>query len=188
MQREVAILENRADPHGEGLAAGVALPQAWAAALASQAADPLVIAIAAMGANRAFRPQMGLDVGKSCFLIVKMRGGQNWIGHGNLPMASILYLVFGVVKCNFAKRGGYNLDKAEPNIVKEQQADAAPCSGDIERFHDFTDTGGISAQHGNHWFVAQIAGRFIERYFAGEYAYCLSSPYASSPSASWRWG
>ena len=41
MQREVAVLEDGADPHGEGLPAGVALAEARTAALAGQAADPL---------------------------------------------------------------------------------------------------------------------------------------------------
>ena len=84
MQREMAVLEDRADPHREGLAAGVALPQARTAGLARQAADPLFIAIAAMRANRAFGPKVGLDVGESGFLVVEMGGGQNGLGHAEI--------------------------------------------------------------------------------------------------------
>ena len=57
-----------------------------------------------MRADWTFRPQMGLDIGKSGFLIVKVRGGQNGIGHRKSPMASTLYLAYGTVKCNVAKR------------------------------------------------------------------------------------
>jgi hypothetical protein len=77
VQREVTILKNATDPHGEGLAAGVALPQAGATGLAGQATDPLPVAIATVRANRPFRPKVGLDIGKSRFLIVKM-GGATW--------------------------------------------------------------------------------------------------------------
>jgi hypothetical protein len=84
MQREMAVLEDAADPHGEGLAAGVALSQAGTAALAGQAADALFIAIAAMGANRAFRPQVSLDIGKSGFLIVKWGADKTGLAIGNL--------------------------------------------------------------------------------------------------------
>jgi hypothetical protein len=45
MRREMAILENRAYPHGESLAVGIALTKAGAAALAGQASDALVIAV-----------------------------------------------------------------------------------------------------------------------------------------------
>ncbi len=75
MQREVAVLEDRADAHREGLPAGVALPQARTAGFAGQAADSLVVAIAAMGTNRAFRPQVGFDIGESGLLVVEMGGG-----------------------------------------------------------------------------------------------------------------
>jgi len=102
MQREVAVLENRADADGEGLAAGVALPQARTAALAGQAADGLAVAIAAMRANRAFRPKVGLDIGKSGLFVVEVGGAQNGVGHGKSPMATMLYLAYGVVKCNVA--------------------------------------------------------------------------------------
>jgi hypothetical protein len=75
VQREVAILEDRADANREGLTAGVALAKARTAGLAGQAADPLAIAVSAMRANRAIWPQMGLDVLKRRFLIVKMTLG-----------------------------------------------------------------------------------------------------------------
>jgi hypothetical protein len=75
MQREVAVLENAADPHGKGFAAGIALVEAGAAGLAGQTANALAIAIAAMRTNRPIRPQVSLDIGESGFLIVKMGGG-----------------------------------------------------------------------------------------------------------------
>lgn len=56
-----------------------------------------------MWANLAFRPQVGLDVGESGVLVVEMGGGQYGVGHRESPMASILYLAYGVVKCNVAK-------------------------------------------------------------------------------------
>lgn len=74
MEREVAILENAADPYRKGLPASVALAQARTAALASQATDGLFVAIAAMGANRAFRPKVPLDIGKSGLFVVEMGG------------------------------------------------------------------------------------------------------------------
>jgi hypothetical protein len=74
MQREMAVLEYRADPHREGLSAGVAFAQAGAVGLAGQPADGLLVDIAAMGANWAFRPQMSLDIGESGIFVVKMRG------------------------------------------------------------------------------------------------------------------
>jgi hypothetical protein len=90
VQREMAILEYAADPHRERLAAGVTLSQARTASFSRQAADSLVFAIAAMGADRTVGPQMGFDIRKSGFFIVKMRGGQNWLGHRKSPMAARL--------------------------------------------------------------------------------------------------
>jgi hypothetical protein len=74
MQREMAILEDRTDPHRERLAAGVTLSQAGAASFPRQATDSLFFAIPTVGANRAFRPQMGFYVRKSRFLIMEMGG------------------------------------------------------------------------------------------------------------------
>jgi hypothetical protein len=102
MQGEMAVLENTADPHGKSLAAGVALAEAGAAALAGQATNALLIPIAAMRADRAFRPQMRLDIGKSGFLVVEVGDGKNGISHRKSPMASTLYLADGVAKCNVA--------------------------------------------------------------------------------------
>ena len=82
VKRKVAVLKDRTDPHGKGLAAGVALSQAGAAGFAGQAADALAIGVAAMRAYRAIRPQVSLDVSESGFLVVKMRGGQDGMGHG----------------------------------------------------------------------------------------------------------
>src|SRR5205085_7980728 len=61
-QREVAILENRADPHGKGLATGVALAKPGAARLALKPADPIRVNVAAMRANRPVRPQFRLYI------------------------------------------------------------------------------------------------------------------------------
>src|SRR6202042_3665390 len=105
VQREMAVLEDAADPHGEGLAAGVALPQARAGGLAVQAANPLPVAIAAMRANRAFWPQVSLDIGESRVFVVKVGLGENGLGHRKSPMASTLYVWIGVVKCNVAQGG-----------------------------------------------------------------------------------
>ncbi len=75
MQGKVAVLEDRAAAHGEGFPAGVAFSQPRSAALASQAADALALAVAAMGANRTFRPKVRLDVDESGIFVVKMWGG-----------------------------------------------------------------------------------------------------------------
>ena len=70
-------LSSKIEPiaHGEGLPAGVTLAQARTARFPGQATDSLVIAISAMGTNRAFGPQMGLDVGESGLFVVEMGGG-----------------------------------------------------------------------------------------------------------------
>src|SRR5207244_452685 len=83
-----------ADPHREGLTAGVALAQAGAAALAAQAANLAGVGIAAMRASRAIRPKPGLDIGKSSILVMEMRGGKDRIGHGNLLWPQ--YYTYGV--------------------------------------------------------------------------------------------
>jgi hypothetical protein len=70
-QREVAILENRADTHGKGLAAGIALAQADAGSLALKASNLGAIGVLTMRANGSIRPKLCLNVGKSGFLIVK---------------------------------------------------------------------------------------------------------------------
>ena len=74
MQREMAVLEYGADPHREGLAAGVTLSQAGTASFPSQATDSLVVAITSMGADGASRPQVGFDVCKSGSFVVEMGG------------------------------------------------------------------------------------------------------------------
>src|SRR5262245_59671387 len=84
MQREMTVLENAADPHGEGLTARVTLSQAGTASLAGQAADSFVVAVAAVRARRPAGPQMRFDVGKSGFLVVEVRGRKDRMSHGNL--------------------------------------------------------------------------------------------------------
>jgi len=70
-QRKVAILENRAYAHGEGLAAGVTLAQADAGSLALKASNLGAIGVLTVRANGAVRPKFCLNVGESGFLIVK---------------------------------------------------------------------------------------------------------------------
>src|SRR5690349_2273505 len=98
----MAVLEDAADPHRERLAAGVTLSQARTTSFPRQAADSFFVAIAAMRANRSFRPQVSFDVSKGGFFVVEMSGAKDWISHRNLLMASILSLAHGVVKCNVA--------------------------------------------------------------------------------------
>ena len=100
----MAVLENGPLAHRKSLAASVALAQARTAGFARQAADPGLIRVAAMGANRAFRPKPFLDIGKSGVFVVEMGGGNQGLGHGISPMARILYQAYGVVKCNVAPR------------------------------------------------------------------------------------
>jgi hypothetical protein len=77
MQRQVAILEDRANPDSERFAAGVALPKAGAGRLAIEAADFGSVNIAAMRACRAVWPQVRLDVVKGGGFVLKVRGGEN---------------------------------------------------------------------------------------------------------------
>ena len=91
MQREMAVLENRTDPHGEGLAAGVALPQAGTAALAGQATNTFLIDVAAMEANGPSRPKMRLDVNEGGFFVVEVRKAQNRIDYGKSPIWPQVY-------------------------------------------------------------------------------------------------
>lgn len=70
-QREVAILENRADTHGKGLTAGIALAQADAGSLALKASNLGAIGVLTVGADGTVGPKLCLNVGKSGFLIVK---------------------------------------------------------------------------------------------------------------------
>ena len=79
VQRQVAILEDGADTHREGLAAGVALAQAWTGSLAVQAADPLPLA--AMRTDGTTRPEMAFDVLESGVFILKMREGKDRVSH-----------------------------------------------------------------------------------------------------------
>jgi hypothetical protein len=74
MQLHMAALEESSDANGERLAALVALIKAGAGALALHLRD--AFHAAAVRANRAFRPQSRLNVGKCLFFVVKMRGSQ----------------------------------------------------------------------------------------------------------------
>jgi hypothetical protein len=92
MQREMAVLENAADSHGEGLTAGIAFAESGAAALAVQSANPLAIHVPAMGANRPFRPQVSLDIGESriprCENVQRSKSGGPWeisYGRNTIP-------------------------------------------------------------------------------------------------------
>ena len=73
----VAILEDGPDLHGEGLTALVALPEADPGGLAGEAPNPGGIAVPAVRADRAIRPQMGLDVLVSGGFVVEERSVQN---------------------------------------------------------------------------------------------------------------
>jgi hypothetical protein len=79
VQRQVAILENGADPDRKLAFAGVALKQARAGRLAVQSAYPR--RLAAMRANRAMRPQGGFYKGKSGGFGLELRGGKNGLSH-----------------------------------------------------------------------------------------------------------
>jgi hypothetical protein len=81
-QRQMAILENGADPHGERLPAGVAFAQARPGGLASEAADALLINVAAMRANRTIRPKLAFDIFERGVLAVEAVIGKNGVGHG----------------------------------------------------------------------------------------------------------
>ena len=89
-QREVAILEDRADPHGKGLATGIALAEAGSARLALKPADLRRINIAAMRTNRPVRPQHRLYIGEGRFFVMKVGRGQNGLGHGLNSLCPII--------------------------------------------------------------------------------------------------
>jgi hypothetical protein len=75
VQAEVAILENGAHTHREGLFAGVTFVEAGTGRFAAQLADPL--SAAAMVAYRAIRPQSRLHESESCRLGLELRGVEN---------------------------------------------------------------------------------------------------------------
>jgi hypothetical protein len=84
VHRDVAGLEDGPDLYGEGLTAVVALIDADAGALALQLGDP--VQTAALGADRAMRPDARLNVGVGGFLVVKVRGAKA-AGHGDFLLA-----------------------------------------------------------------------------------------------------
>lgn len=75
MHLDVARFKDGPDLHGEWLAAVVALPDAYPGGLALQLAG--VADHAALGADRAFRPETGLDESVSGCFVVEVRGGEN---------------------------------------------------------------------------------------------------------------
>lgn len=79
VHRDVAILEHRADLHGELFAALVALVEANAGRFTVHLADTLNAT--AMRANRAVRPYAGLNPCDSGSLVLEDFGGQDRIGH-----------------------------------------------------------------------------------------------------------
>ena len=104
VQREVAVLEDRADPHGEGLTAGVALAQARTAGLAGQAADSLVDRNCRNGGKPGLRATDGPRHRRKRPLRCENGGRiRTGLAIGNLLWPQYLYLAYGVVKCNVAK-------------------------------------------------------------------------------------
>jgi hypothetical protein len=77
MQRDMRGLENRAHLDRKRLAAGVALANADAGALALQNANSLGLAVSTVGANRAIGPQDALKVGVGGGFFVKVSGGKD---------------------------------------------------------------------------------------------------------------
>ena len=97
-KRQVAILENGADPDRKRLAAGVALAKARAARFAGQTTN-LVASGLAMRADGAVRPKPGFDVLKSGIFAVKMGGGKDGLSHDLPRFVEVnLALVAGDVK------------------------------------------------------------------------------------------
>lgn len=80
VQRQVAILKDRAHADGKRLAAGVALAKADPA-LTSQPSN-VFFGRAAMRADRTLRPQRRLNMGESRFFVVEMQCTQDWMCHG----------------------------------------------------------------------------------------------------------
>src|SRR4051794_8059407 len=105
-KREVAILEDGANPNGELLAAAVALPEAmpfdaFRVLLAGLGAHPRKAAktadFAAMGAGRvAGWPKLTFDVGESGFLGMEPVGVEDGIGHGCLACVCATKLGLGL--------------------------------------------------------------------------------------------
>jgi hypothetical protein len=82
MQRQMAVLEDGPHPYGEGLLAGVALAQAHPGGLALKAADPILIRVPAVRADRTLRPHHRFDMGEGGGLSQELWGVQNGLGHG----------------------------------------------------------------------------------------------------------
>jgi hypothetical protein len=93
--RNVAVLEYGADLHGEGLAALVALVNAYAGALALELAN--AVHAAAVRADRAFRPYAGFNPSVSCVFVLEGFGFEDRFGHG---------AVFPIVKQRYQAKLG----------------------------------------------------------------------------------
>lgn len=100
VQRQVTILEDRPDPHREGLLAGVAFEQSRTGRLAVQAANTGSFATAR--AYRAVRPQVSLNVGESGGFTLEMGFIQNGLGHGHRSYGRNTTSWVRYVKCNVA--------------------------------------------------------------------------------------
>ena len=85
MQREVAILEDGANPNGEWLTAAVAFVEAGTSGFAAQATNlGWLLPRLAMRAYRTVGPKLGLNIFKGFRLIVKSVVEKCGLGH-NLP-------------------------------------------------------------------------------------------------------
>jgi hypothetical protein len=98
-ERQMAVLENGADPHGKGAATGVALAQPRPGGFAAQATDLGLIDVPAMRADGAIRPKLAFDVLESSVLVVETIVGKNRVSH-DLPrfVEASLHLGVGYVK------------------------------------------------------------------------------------------
>jgi hypothetical protein len=79
VHRDVAVLENGSDLHGELLAALVALVKANAGRLTGHLAN--AVKAAAVGAYRALRPYAGFNPSDSGGLVLHYLGGEDRISH-----------------------------------------------------------------------------------------------------------
>lgn len=97
-QRQMAVLENRTDPHRERLAAGVAFAQAGTGRLALKPPNLGGICVRTMGTDRAVRPKLRFNIVESGLLVVKPISGKNRFGHGLAPNGQTLHYGDGYVK------------------------------------------------------------------------------------------
>lgn len=76
-QREVAILENRTNPHGKGLPTGIALAKARAARLTLKPPNSSRVSVTTMRANRTVRPKVRFDKDERRVFAMEVGSGQN---------------------------------------------------------------------------------------------------------------